>query len=267
VKLSIIIVSYNTAELLQNCLRSIAQHTKISHEVIVVDNNSTDDSAARVEEDFPAVTIFRNETNLGFSKASNLGARSSQGDHILFLNPDVEVKAGSVDVLISWLETHNQTGIIGPRLVFPDGQFQLSAGNLPGLWQEWKDRRLYRRMVTGDRKFHERVASRFRDVQAVGWVTGACLLIRRSLFDALGGFDEKLFMYFEDKDLCKRAASMGAEVLFCPEAEAIHHLGGASLGDTGSLRRVYQTSHREYYRKHLGWFSNLLLSAYLAVHS
>jgi N-acetylglucosaminyl-diphospho-decaprenol L-rhamnosyltransferase len=266
VKLSIVIVSYNTAELLQNCLRSIAQHTKIPHEVIVVDNNSTDGSAALVEEEFPAVTIFRNETNLGFSKASNLGAHSSHGDHILFLNPDMEVKPGTIDVLVSWLETHDQAGIVGPRLVFPDGQFQLSAGSLPGLWQEWKDHRLYRRMRTGDRKFHESVASRFREVQPVGWVTGACLLIRRSLFDALGGFDEKLFMYFEDKDLCKRAASMGAEVVFCPEAEAVHHLSRSSLSDRASLRRVYQTSHREYYKKHLGWFSNMLLSAYLSVH-
>jgi N-acetylglucosaminyl-diphospho-decaprenol L-rhamnosyltransferase len=267
VKVSIVIVSYNTVELLQICLRSIAEHTKIPHEVIVVDNNSTDDSATRIEEDFPVVTVFRNETNLGFSKASNLGARSCHGDHVLFLNPDVEVKAGTVDVLVSWLENHEGTGIVGPRLVFPDGQFQLSAGNLPGLWQEWKDRRLYGRMRAGDGRFHERVASRFRDAQAVGWVTGACLLIRRPLFEAVGGFDEKFFMYFEDKDLCKRAASMGAEVVFCPEAEAVHHLAGASMDDAGALRRVYQTSHREYYRKHLGWFSNLLLSAYLAVHS
>jgi N-acetylglucosaminyl-diphospho-decaprenol L-rhamnosyltransferase len=267
VKLSIVIVSYNTAELLQNCLRSIAQHVRIPHEVVVVDNNSTDGSAARVEEDFPTVTIIRNETNLGFSKASNLGARSSHGGHILFLNPDVEVKPGTIGVLVSWLETHDKTGIIGPRLVFPDGQFQLSAGNLPGLWQEWKDRRLYRRMKMGDRRLHERVVTRFRDTQPVGWVTGACLLIRRSVFNSLGGFDEKLFMYFEDKDLCKRAASMGAEVVFCPEAEAVHHLSGSSLSDRASLRRGYQTSHREYYRKHLGWFSNLLLSVYLAVHS
>jgi N-acetylglucosaminyl-diphospho-decaprenol L-rhamnosyltransferase len=266
-KVSAVIVSYNTAELLQDCLRSMTQHTRTPHEIIVVDNNSTDGSAAQVEQNFPTVTIIRNKANLGFSKASNLGARSSHGEHILFLNPDVQVKAGAVDALVSHLEIHNQAGIVGPRFVFPDGRFQLSAGNLPGIWQEWKDRRLSRRTQTADEKLHERVASLFRNVHAVGWVTGACLLIRRSLFDALGGFDEKLFLYFEDKDLCKRAASLGAKVVYYPEAEVVHHLGGAALGNTKFLRRVYQTSHHEYYRKHHGWFSNLLLSLYLATHS
>lgn len=262
--LSIIIVSYNTRELLASCLSAIYQNTETPFEIIVVDNHSTDGSIEKVKAAYPQVRVIESETNLGFSKANNLGARASKGELLLFLNSDTQVRLWALDRLVAFLEDHSEVGIVGPRVVYPNGRYQLSAGALPSLWQEWKDRRLYRRVRSGDEDLRERVARKFQAPREVGWVTGSCLMIRRELFEALGGFDESIFMYFEDKDLCKRAAERGSKVVYFPEAEIIHVLGGSSSEERARLQRIYRESQGTYYRKHHGWLSNLILNLYLA---
>lgn len=262
-KLSIVVVSFNTREFLERCLSSIVQHTKIPYEIVVVDNHSSDGSVAHLKAKFPDVKVIVNETNVGFSRANNIGARSSKGEYLMFLNSDTEVREGAIDRLVGFLEGRSEVAIVGPRIVYPDGRFQLSAGNLPGIRQELRDRGLYRRIQSGDEALRAQVATEFQQVRDVGWVTASCLLIRRSVYEAIGGFDESLFMYFEDKDLCKRVIEHGVKVVYYPEAEVVHSLGGSSTRDVANLKRIYRNSQRTYYRKHHGWLSNVILQLYL----
>jgi GT2 family glycosyltransferase len=263
-KVSVIVVNYNTKELLERCLRSVYAGAS-SFEIIVADNHSSDGSADCVREQFPRVTVIENETNLGFSRANNAAALASRGEIIAFLNSDTEIRNGALNELAAYLDGHGDVGIAGPRVVFPDGRFQPSAGALPGLMQEFKDRRLSRRLNAGDEKLRARIEHGFIGPREVGWVTGSCLLIRRSLFMELGGFDETLFMYFEDKDLCRRARDLKWKVMAVPRAEIVHVLGGSSSEKGGKLRKVYRKSQRQYYRKHLGWVENLGLRLYQAL--
>jgi N-acetylglucosaminyl-diphospho-decaprenol L-rhamnosyltransferase len=261
--LSVIIVSYNAWDLLDRCLRSIHEHTTLKPEVIVVDNHSSDGSVVNAKAKYPKIRVIENEANHGFSKACNIGARSSTGEFLLFLNSDTEITEGAIDSLVAFLESKSEVGIVSPRMVSPEGRFLLSAGNVSGLWREWRDTRRFRHIRAGDEKLRERASREFQKVREVSWVSGSCLLIRHSLFDALGGFDTDFFMYFEDRDLCKRAAVRGAAVVYYPEAEVVHLIGGSSSRDGKRLRSIYRNSQRTYYRMHHGLLANLALELYL----
>lgn len=263
--LSVIIVNYNTRELLERCLRTVSAETELPCEIIVADNHSSDDSVAAVRRYFPGVQLIENNMNLGFSRANNAAARISHGELLVFLNSDTEIRQRALDKLAGFLVTHKDVGIAGPRMVYQDGRFQLAAGNLPGLLQEMRDKRTYRRLNAGDVELRRRLAMSFQHAREVGWVTGSCLMIRRELFDELGGFDEEIFMYFEDKDLCARAHKLHCKVMAIPDAEIVHLLGGSSAGKDGHLRAIYRQSQRHYYRKHLGWLSNAGLLLYQAI--
>jgi len=261
--LSIVIVNFNACPYLRRCLESLYACSPDPPEIVVVDNGSRDGSVAMVRKEFPKVRLLESRENLGFSAANNWGMRESRGAFILFLNPDVEVKPHGLERMRDFMQRHPEVGILGPRLIYPDGRFQLSAGRLPSLWQEFWDRWLYRRLERHRGFLLRQVERRFARIREVEWVTGACFLARRSVLEAVGGFDEHLFMYFEDKDLCKRVREAGYRVVYFPEATVVHLKAGSSGKSPQELDAIYRQSQRYYYRKHLGALSVGVLEIYL----
>lgn len=219
--LSVIIVSYNTRELLRLCLASVLRAGPT--EAIVVDNASSDGSAQMVQADFPQVRLIASKQNLGFVRGNNLALRESHGDHLLLLNPDAELPDGALSTLQAFLDEHPQAGAVGPRLAYEDGTLQHSAFKFPSLLQTYFD--FFPRPA---RLLQSRLNGRFPRTAYAGqpfpadFVLGACLLIRRTAMDQIGLLDERYFMYCEEMDWCKRLWKEGWEVWCQPAATVIH---------------------------------------------
>jgi N-acetylglucosaminyl-diphospho-decaprenol L-rhamnosyltransferase len=263
ISISIILVNYNGSEFLAECLNSIYKVINSDCEVIIVDNYSTDDSVDLVRDRFPSVRLICSEVNLGFGKASNLAVELAQGTYLLFLNTDTILTENTPQILADYLERDRDVAAIGARMTFPDGSYQLSSGRLPNLAIEFIDKMRYGL----DRKWHDLVANiynkQYATVREVGWVTGACLMIHREIFQRLGGFDVAFFMYFEDKDLCKRVSDLGFKVIYTPNTSVVHLLGGSSQNITKSVNTYYRASQLYYYQKHLSKFQTKILKLYL----
>ncbi len=262
--LSIVIVSWNTAPLLADCLRSLpAGADGQAAETIVVDNASADGSADLVAREFPQVRLIRNSENLGFGRANNQGLRASAGRYALLLNSDTVVKPGALSALVQYMDSNPAVGACSPRLVRPDGTPQPYAfGHDPTLTY------LLRRAVNQllfRRYLHDWAVSA---VQEVDWVSGACLLARREAADRVGLLDENIFMYFEDNDWCLRLRQAGWKICYYPEAEVMH-LGGQSLRQNPAAQAAYAGSLRYFYAKHYSrpaqWALRLLLPVYIRI--
>ena len=262
--LSIILVNYNGQKFLEKCLNSIEKFIGYQLcEVIIIDNNSIDDSISIVQQNFPSVKLICSPANLGFGKANNLAVQHSRSDYLLFLNTDTILTANISQILLAYLQQHQDVGIISPKIVFSDGSYQLSCGRLPNILVEFLDKIRYGL----DQKWHHIFANLYSqqhsNIQEMGWLTGACLMMPRDVFDRVGGFDESFFMYFEDKDICKRVAEMGLKVVYYPKTSLIHLLGGSSQGVKKSVNTYYRDSQLYYYQKHLGPFQTAILKVYL----
>jgi GT2 family glycosyltransferase len=233
--LSIVIVSWNVREDLRECLQSLLRDegSRLESgeiEIIVVDNASTDGTAEMVNLEFPRVKLLVNSQNLGYTKANNIGINHSRGKYILLLNPDTIVHQGALQALIDCAESHPEAGIIGAKLLNPDGSVQRSARSFPdigaGLFRNTFLGRLFpnnpfvRRYLLADFGYDE--------VREVDWVSGAAMLVRRDLIERIGGLDERFWAYCEDVDLCWRAWQAGYKVLFCPNAVITHKVGRSS---------------------------------------
>lgn len=259
VDLSIIIVNWNTKDLLRNCLVSIYRYPPDrDFEVIVVDNASSDGSQIMVEREFPSVRLVKNSNNMGFSKANNQAIMLAKGEYVLLLNSDAEVLQGSIQALVSFLDDHRDVAIVGCRLVNADGVPEESCGRVPSIVavSATKLRRFGIKL-----RLLDKLASHILPAQTteVDWVTGACLMAHRAHLLQVGGFDENIFMYFEDIDLCYRVKKLG-KVVFFPGAEVIH-LKGASA--TGASNSIYRESQMYFYKKHFGFFQSLVLKSVL----
>jgi hypothetical protein len=219
--LSVVIVSYNTRELLRMCLTSVLRAG--AAEVIVVDNASSDDSAQMVQVDFPQVRLIASTQNLGFVRANNLALRECRGDYLLLLNPDTEVRDGALQALQGFLDNHPRAGAVGPRLMYGDGALQHAAFMFPTLLQTYFDffprpARLLQSTLNGR---YPQNAYSGRPFQ-VDFVLGACLMIRRTALDQIGLLDERYFMYCEEMDWCKRLGQAGWGVWCEPQATVVH---------------------------------------------
>jgi N-acetylglucosaminyl-diphospho-decaprenol L-rhamnosyltransferase len=234
-----------------------------NYETIIVDNCSTDDSVRIIKDEFPSFMLICSQTNLGFGKANNLAVKYSQGKYLLFLNMDTILTEDTIERLSDYLKRYDDVGAIGSRITFEDGSYQLSFGKLPNLVVELLDKIRYGL----DRKWHRLFSGiydrQYSKVREVGWVTGACLMMRRDVFEQIGGFDESFFMYFEDKDICKRVREAGFKVVYYPDTSLIHLLGGSSQGVKKSVNTYYRDSQLYYYQKHLGRFQTEVLKFYL----
>ena len=244
--LSIIIVNWNTRDLLIQCLDSVYSTVQgLESEVWVVDNASTDGSAALVRDAFPEVRLIENAQNLGFARANNQALEKCTGRYALLLNSDAFLGAGAAAALIKALEADPRAGIAGARLVYPDGRAQRSYSRLPGLLGEVGS-------LLGLDKLNQGAGGREKgDMKEVGAVSGACLLARRAMLAQIGLLDERFFMFSEEIDLCRRALAAGWKVVHVPAAQVVH-LGGGGSGLTA--RRVLQLykGKLQYFEKHFG---------------
>lgn len=266
--LSIIIVSYNTRNLLRNCLQSIyANASEGDFEVLVIDNASTDGSANMVKEEFPQVELICNEKNLGFAKANNLGIERSNGRHILLLNSDTEVLAGALDGMVNFLEAHPDVDVLGCQLLDSMGKAEESCGFFPTpkaiLLTKLRHRKLLEPWFKNSRAS---ILSPER-AQGVDWVTGACLMTRRRVVNEVGLLDEKMFMYFEDVDWCYRMKKAGWKIYFAPEVRIIHKRGASLEQVPDRMIYEYRRSELHLYKKHLGLFSQLVFRVVIFAHS
>ncbi|MBI2327789.1 glycosyltransferase family 2 protein [Candidatus Curtissbacteria bacterium] len=251
VDLSVIIVNWNTKKLLEDCLSSIFKFTKgISFEVIVVDNGSTDGSRAMVKKKFPQVTLVSNKENLGFTKANNQGIKVAKGKYILLLNSDTYLIENSFPKLVakarrlkgSTLSRVEPLGALGPLLLGEDQSIQQSVGFFPYLPQIFWWMTFIDDLPGGTilKPYHVDHNSFYRQDRKVDWVTGAAILVPKSVINRVGPLDEKIFMYGEEVEWCYRIKKAGYSICFSPVTKIIHIGRGSQKIPTKSFIGEYQ---------------------------
>jgi GT2 family glycosyltransferase len=229
--LSIVVLSWNTADLLQACLRSLqADTTTLTREIIVVDNASADGSADLVAARFPNVKLIRNAANLLYSEGNNIGARAATGRFLCLLNSDTEVSRGALDQLVQYLQQHPGCGLVGPKLVNPDGSVQAGCRRFPDLAEAFWAWGWLRRTRAGQRAAASARMADFdhltsRDVQQP---LGACMMLVRDEFMRLGGLDPVLSLFYNDVDLCLRLSRGGRRIHYLATAVVMHHQGAST---------------------------------------
>lgn len=244
--LSIVIVNWNTRDLLLNCLKSIQSHVqRLSHEVLVVDNGSTDDSVPRMREQFPDTIIIENRENLGFAAANNQAFARMRGRYCLMLNSDTILTHGAVDQLYEFMEEHHQVGLACGQLLNEDGSKQNSIANFPTISAMLVNETMLRLL------FPNRFPSKRREFLkpiAVDSCIGACIMVRQKAMAEIGVLDEKYFFYFEETDWAYRMKKAGWEVYFVPQAR-IYHLQGQTAKYNARTRIMFYRSRSVFFKK------------------
>lgn len=248
--LSILIVNWNVADLLDKCLESIQHYTTgCTYEVIVVDNASTDDSVERVQKKYPWVKLIPATENLGFAKGNNIALAEATGRHIAYLNPDTELIEDAFTPLVLYLETHEKVGVAAPKLLNTDRTLQNSIGRftcLNDLVREY----FFRSKAEQQRTQHPEQPT------LVDFALGACLIVRGTICREIGGFDERYFMYHEETDLCLTLREKGFQTIYDPLVSVIHH---GSKSSTSSVENRQRTLHENrksqylFFQKHYGF--------------
>ena len=253
--LSIVIVNWNTHDLLRACLAALpAAVGGLSYEVVVVDNGSTDGSTAMVGRDFPEVLLLEPGENLGFARANNLAFARIGGEAVVLLNPDTVCQPGSLRTLRDCVRTEPDSAAAGPLLLDADGAPTITYGNFPAARYHWLALLgRFRSWLPPLRdQYFTFVPSVDEPTRPVDYVAGACLLIPRSILDELGPLDERYFMYFEETDWCWRARQSGRRVIFC-RGSRVHHFEGRSAARvSGFSRAQFQKSYRLFIAKNYG---------------
>jgi GT2 family glycosyltransferase len=253
--LSIIIVTWNTRELLAACLQALpAAVGELRVETWVVDNASSDGTVAMVRERFPEVRVIANEGNRGWAGGNNQALKQSRGRHLLLLNADTEPRPGSLATLVRFLDEHPDVGACGPMLLFRDGRVQGNGRRFPTFWKEFLDITGLRHLALGAyiRRFGWGRED-FTKLAEVDEVTGSCLVARHEVVEQIGLLDEQFFMYYDEVDWCYRMKAAGWRVFYVPEAQVVHHVA-ASAKQVGfeAYRRLFESQYR-YFRKHASW--------------
>lgn len=240
-QLEIVIVSFNTSNLLKNCLQSLfkclsEEKLNSSTIVTVVDNNSSDDSLSIVKKFFPQVKIIANSQNVGFAKANNQAISTSKSEYILLLNSDTIVHKNALTLLLNYLNENSKVSVVGPKLLNLDGSLQQSFGFSPTLtkvffWMFFLDDiPLISHLI---KPYHAQGKNWYQNITQVDWVSGAVLMFRTEIRKSVGFMDEKIFMYGEEVEWCYRIIKQGGKIVFIPQAQ-ITHLGGGSQKIPGS---------------------------------
>lgn len=255
--LSVIIVNYRTEGLLKQCLRGIAlaRPGELSVETIVVDNASGDGSATMVRSQFPDVRLIVSPENRGYASGVNLGIAGASGETLFIMNPDLAVFPGVFETVVRHLRTHPGVGMIGPRLLNPDGTVQLSTRRFPGALTP-----LYSRTPLGTvPPFRARlrrylmVTWDHRDERPVDWILGAAMVVRAEAAKGVGPLDERFFLYFEDVDWCRRFWKSGWSVVYLPTVELVHYHQRLSAG-AGLLGSLFRSATRIHIRSAVTYF-------------
>jgi GT2 family glycosyltransferase len=265
--LAIVIVSYNARPDLEACLASLAEHSPTtSHEIVVVDNASSDGSAAVTRARWANVIVIDAGDNLGFARATNLGIRATASRLLLLLNSDTLPPPGAIDRLVEILLSRIDVAVVGPRLVDANGVLEVSFGSMISPFAELRQKCLVRGHARRIPLLTQLVNRRARSERLVGWVSGACLLVRRAEAEAAGLLDERFFLYGEDVDFCATVRGLGRHVLYTPAVEVVHHRGRSGRGAPAGTATAYRRSQLAFYRKHHpAWHP--VLRAYLRVRA
>ncbi|MHC1738750.1 MAG: glycosyltransferase family 2 protein [Ignavibacteriaceae bacterium] len=262
---SVIIVQYNNFNLTREAIGSfIRHHGTEGYEIILADNGSKNFDKAEFQTLFPGIVILDLKENAGFGKANNMASKIAVGDILFFLNNDTVTEREFLSKVEDKFRKNREIGIIGPRLVNRDLTYQLSHGKLPTFIREFTDKIIYYFFEKKWKSAVKYFTSRYEKEQVTEWVTGAALFIKKELFVKVGGFDEKIFMYFEDKELCKKTRALKWKILYLPEVSLVHLRGGSSKGDHSSFTdQEYRKSQVYYYEKHRNSVEKVLLKLFL----
>jgi GT2 family glycosyltransferase len=241
-----IVVSYQSRATLRACVEPLTAMADVA--VTVVDNASSDGSLEAIA-DLPTRAVA-GATNAGFAHGCNTGARLGQAPYLLFVNPDAVIDAPSLAALVEVLDRDEAVAAAGPRLLGADGSLQRSQRNYPRLRSTWAQAMFVHRVVPRSRWADEVVwdSAAYDRPASPEWLSGACLLVRRTAYEQIGGFDERFFLYCEDIDLCRRLRAAGHDLRYAPSATA-RHIGGASAPRT-TTSAIYARSRVTYARKH-----------------
>lgn len=264
-ELSVVVLSWNTREILRACLQSLERDAQCKpREIIVVDNASEDGSADMVASAFPTVRLLRNDANLLYAEGNNQGARLAVGRYLCLLNSDTEVRPGALDRLVGFLEDHPEYGAVAPKLVNLDGSVQRACSRFPtwidplvestmlgrfppGSWLSW-----WNRMGDFDHEHSRDVAQ----------PPGACFMMRREEYLGMGGLDPTLSLFFNDVDLCRELWARGRRIRYLVEAEVMHHRGASTQSyDRRNRNRIWLRNRTAYYRKNYGRAGELWVRA------
>ena len=261
--ISVIIINWNTRALLPLCLETLRTAAgDLAYDVWLVDNASTDGSVEMVRTNFPEVHLIANAANLGFAAANNQAMAAARGEYFLLLNSDAVLVPGALHALLAVAQAQPQAGIVGARLLNPDGSFQASHTRFPTLLRE-----ALILTTLGRRLFGPRYPSAGPEIavgpQQVDYVEGACLLVRRSAYAAIGGMDEGYWMYAEEVDWCRRMAQSGWQVWYQPAAPVLHWGGGSSANRKVEREADLYRSRVRFMRSHGGALQANALKAML----
>jgi GT2 family glycosyltransferase len=247
--------------LVKQCIRNVkVSVNNLAYEIIVVDNGSSDGCGEMIKENFPEIKFIQLPKNIGFAAGNNVGIKETKGEYIMLLNPDVTALNGSIEKMVGFMKTHPEVGLAGPKLINPDGTYQISCRTFqtPKLI-------LYRRTPLGNfkqaaRELREHLMTDFdhKSNREVDWVMGACMLVRQSALDKVGLLDERFFFYVEDMDWCRRFWENGFKVYYLAETEMVHLYERASAVESwkfwtfNKMTRRHIASWVKYFAKYFG---------------
>ncbi len=252
--IAVLIVNFRVYEDLERALAAIERGSGADDEIVVFDQVSDPRRLEAVAARYPRARFLPSASNVGFAAAVNRAARETVAPCLLLVNPDTLLEPAVVDTLVAWLETHPETGLVGPRVVNDDGTVQASARRFPGPSaaiagrSTWLSRRFPGNWLTR----RNLVARDATGPVTVDWLAGSCLMVRRDLFERLGGFDEAFFLYWEDADLCRRAAALGFSCTYLPTVSVRHAGGRSAAQDPKAAIRAFHASAYRLYWKHGG---------------
>lgn len=243
---SIIIVNYNTSQLLEDCINSIIEKTKdVDYEIVVVDNASSDGSATMLKSKFPLVKLIENSKNLGFGRANNIGAKYAYGEFLFLLNTDTLLINNSIKILLDFMRRNKSVGVCGGNLYHKDLTPNFSyVMNFPSLWGIFMYRSRLRKVLGIKKDVFNNTGS----PKKVGFIIGADFFIRKEVFDTLGGFDPEFFMYVEDCELSYRIFKQNIGIYSVPESKIIHLQGKSSTNDQRLFMEI--KNYILYFKKH-----------------
>jgi len=262
--LSIIIVNYNTGILLQKCLNSIKKTCRNkNYKIFVIDNNSSDNSC-EIISNYKGLNIhlIKNNENKGFPTANNQALKFVKSDFVLLLNPDTELTSKAIENIINYLSNNLQVGIVGPKILYPNGKLQNTPIFFPNIFDILFGKFFLYKLFPKSKIFNRTGISSYdyKESKEVDAISGCFLLFRKKVYDEIGGLDKNLF-FMEDIDFCKRAKNKGWKVVYFPSSKIYHYNGGSSKNNRYSVVYFGRKSKILYFRKYYGTLTNILITA------
>ena len=258
VDISIVIVSWNTCDLISDCIKSIFAVTKgVAFEIIVVDNASSDNTVTSLRKQYPQITVIAQNTNDGFSKANNVGIKASHGRNVLLLNPDTFLKEDAISMMSKFLDDNSAYGAVGCRLLNRDGSIQYQcARTYPTAWNQFCFLSMLEKLFPKNRLFAS-VELKYwdhRESRDIDCISGACICSTKRVLSDLNGFDENIFMYTEDVDLCYRIRMAGLRIRYLADSSIFHYHGASSIKQTLNYFSLLKQKDSQIYflKKHKG---------------